>query len=66
MYCFIMVVEEYLKEQWNMTLDSLNKIKELPDDTNVYCGHEYTYKNLEFVLDELVYLARQRYYKRKM
>ena len=37
------------------TLDSLNKIKELPDDTKVYCGHEYTYKNLEFVLDELVY-----------
>ena len=37
-------------------LNSLNKIKKLPDDTIVYCGHEYTYKNLEFVLDELVYL----------
>ena len=36
-------------------LNSLNKIKELPDDTKVYCGHEYTYKNLEFVLEELVY-----------
>ena len=36
-------------------LNSLNKIKELPDDTIVYCGHEYTYKNLEFILDELVH-----------
>ena len=36
-------------------LTSLKKIKELPDDTRVYCGHEYTYKNLEFVLNELVY-----------
>jgi hydroxyacylglutathione hydrolase len=29
---------------------SLNKLKNLPDDTKVYCGHEYTYKNLEFCL----------------
>ena len=36
-------------------LQSLNKLKSLPDNTKVYCGHEYTYKNLEFVLDELVY-----------
>ena len=36
-------------------LTSLKKIKDLPDDTSVYCGHEYTYKNLEFVLKELVY-----------
>ena len=35
-------------------LNSLKKIKSLPDDTKVYCGHEYTYKNLEFILDELV------------
>ena len=35
-------------------LNSLNKIKSLPDDTKVYCGHEYTYKNLEFLLDELL------------
>ncbi len=27
---------------------SLNKIKELPKDTKIYCGHEYTYKNAEF------------------
>lgn len=27
---------------------SLTKIKELPDDTLVYCGHEYTVSNLKF------------------
>ena len=36
-------------------LNTLNIIRELPDVTKVYCGHEYTYKNLEFVLDELIY-----------
>lgn len=30
--------------------DSLNKIKALPDDTLIYCGHEYSQKNLEFAL----------------
>ena len=34
-------------------LNSLKKLKSLPDDTKVYCGHEYTYKNLEFVLEEI-------------
>ncbi len=28
--------------------DSLNKLKSLPDDTRVYCGHEYTLANLRF------------------
>ena len=31
-------------------LTSLNKIKELPQDTKIYCGHEYTYKNAEFCM----------------
>ena len=31
-------------------LESLNKIKELPEDTKIYCGHEYTYKNAEFCI----------------
>ena len=30
--------------------DSLNKIKNLPKDTKVYCGHEYTKNNLAFCL----------------
>jgi hydroxyacylglutathione hydrolase len=31
-------------------LDSLNKIKKLPKNTKIYCGHEYTYKNAEFCI----------------
>ncbi len=33
---------------YKQMLDSLNKIKKLPKDTKIYCGHEYTYKNAEF------------------
>ena len=29
---------------------SLNKLKNLPGKTKVYCGHEYTYKNFKFCL----------------
>ena len=29
---------------------SLNKFKNLPEDTKIYCGHEYTKKNLNFCL----------------
>jgi hydroxyacylglutathione hydrolase len=31
-------------------LASLRKLAALPDDTRVYCGHEYTQRNLEFAL----------------
>ena len=31
-------------------LKSLEKIKKLPKDTKIYCGHEYTYKNAEFCM----------------
>jgi len=31
-------------------LASLNKIKKLPKDTKIYCGHEYTYKNAKFCI----------------
>ena len=30
--------------------NSLNRIKKIPDDTEIYCGHEYTLKNSEFCL----------------
>ena len=30
--------------------NSLNKIKSLPEDTKIYCGHEYTKNNFEFCL----------------
>ncbi|XP_073108529.1 hydroxyacylglutathione hydrolase 2, mitochondrial isoform X2 [Elaeis guineensis] len=29
---------------------SLQKIMSLPDETNIYCGHEYTLSNLQFAL----------------
>jgi hydroxyacylglutathione hydrolase len=35
---------------YEQMFQSLNKLKNLPIDTKVYCGHEYTYKNLEFCL----------------
>jgi len=31
-------------------LNSLNKLKKLPKETKIYCGHEYTYKNAEFCI----------------
>jgi hydroxyacylglutathione hydrolase len=31
-------------------MGSLGRLSSLPDDTRVYCGHEYTRKNLEFAL----------------
>ena len=31
-------------------LTSLNKIKKLPKNTMIYCGHEYSYKNAEFCM----------------
>ena len=47
-------------------LNSLNKIKDLSDDIMIYCGHEYTYKNLEFVLDELVSWKNKNEIKQKI
>ena len=35
---------------YQQMFNSLNKIKNLPWDTKIYCGHEYTKKNLEFCL----------------
>jgi len=34
----------------NQMLKSLSRIKKLPMDTKIYCGHEYTYKNAEFCM----------------
>lgn len=33
-----------------MMVSSLEKLRELPDETKVYFGHEYTVKNLDFAL----------------
>jgi len=35
---------------YSQMFDSLMKLKKLPQDTKVYCGHEYTKKNLDFCL----------------
>src|SRR5437763_16327198 len=31
-----------------MMWGSLLKLRELPDDTRIYCGHEYTQANIQF------------------
>ncbi len=43
-------------------LESLNKIKKLPKNTKIYCGHEYTYKNAEFCMK---YDSNNKYLKEK-
>ena len=34
----------------NVSVESLKKIKKLPLDTNIYCGHEYTFQNSNFCI----------------
>src|SRR5512146_2243614 len=42
---------------------SLKKLRDLPDDTEIYCGHEYTLSNIKFALtiepDNSVLSARE-------
>ena len=48
---------------YEQMFQSLNKLKNLPGDTKIYCGHEYTYKNLEFCLKfnpNNMYLKKKR------
>ena len=35
---------------YKQMFDSLNKIKKLPKDTEIYCGHEYTLQNSNFCI----------------
>ena len=35
---------------YDQMFESLNRIKDLPEDTKIYCGHEYTQKNIEFCI----------------
>ena len=35
---------------YQQMFDSLNKIKNLSDDTEIYCGHEYTLQNSKFCI----------------
>ena len=36
---------------YSQMFDSLKLIKNLPKATKIYCGHEYTKKNLDFCLE---------------
>jgi hydroxyacylglutathione hydrolase len=38
------VIEGTPAQMW----DSLKKLRDLPDDTEIYCGHEYTLSNIKF------------------
>lgn len=53
------VIEGTPEQMWN----SLKKLRDLPDDTRVYCGHEYTLANIKFALsidkDNPVLTARE-------
>jgi hydroxyacylglutathione hydrolase len=40
------VIEGTMPMMWQ----SLDKLRQLPDDTQVYCGHEYTLANIRFAL----------------
>lgn len=40
------VIEGTPSQMW----DSLKKLRDLPNDTAVYCGHEYTASNIKFAL----------------
>ena len=35
---------------YSQMFDSLNKLKKLPLDTKIFCGHEYTLQNSKFCL----------------
>jgi hydroxyacylglutathione hydrolase len=37
---------------YKQMLASLNKIKKLPEDTKIYCGHEYTFNNGKFCMEQ--------------
>ena len=36
---------------FDQMMESLNKLKQLPDSTQIYCGHEYTKSNLLFSVE---------------
>ena len=52
---------------YKQMLKSLNKIKKLPADTKIYCGHEYTQKNAEFCIkyDKNNFNLKRKYKKIK-
>ena len=53
------IFEGTYKEMFN----SLNKIKSLPEETKVYCGHEYTLSNSKFCIE---HEPENQYLKKKI
>jgi hydroxyacylglutathione hydrolase len=53
------VIEGTMDQMWN----SLKKLRDLPNETLIYCGHEYTAANIKFALsidkDNAVLVARE-------
>jgi len=47
---------------YNQMFLSINKLKKLPKETKIYCGHEYTKNNLEFCIK---YDPNNEYLKKK-
>ena len=39
-----------LEGTYEEMFDSLKKIKSLPEETKIYCGHEYTHNNSKFCI----------------
>ncbi|ORM39780.1 Hydroxyacylglutathione hydrolase [Babesia sp. Xinjiang] len=45
---FIAGCGRFFEGSASMMMDIITKLRKLPKDTLIYCGHEYTVKNLEF------------------
>lgn len=60
------VIEGTPQQMWT----SLKKLRDLPDDTEIYCGHEYTLSNIKFALtiepNNSVLTAREAQAKRQV
>jgi hydroxyacylglutathione hydrolase len=60
------VIEGTPQQMWT----SLMKLRDLPDDTQIYCGHEYTLSNIKFALtvdnDNPVLTAREAQARRQV
>lgn len=60
------VIEGTPAQMW----ESLKKLRDLPDDTEIYCGHEYTLSNIKFArtieTDNAVLAAREGQAKRQI
>jgi hydroxyacylglutathione hydrolase len=60
------VIEGTPEQMWG----SLMKLRDLPDDTQIYCGHEYTLSNIKFALsideDNPVLSAREAQARRQI